>query len=428
MCTIVDSAGVTRCKGIPIERIEGAAQRGVGLSDLFAVFAVNDLTTSSPGFDTPSGDMRVLPDLEQLNWLSAPAGWAWAPGDQHDQDLAPTATCQRGTLKRMTADANDLGISFQMAYEVEFMLFNADDTPVHDGPSFSPRAFFEADQFCIDLLDALAQQGIVVEQLHPEYAIGQYELAVAPGSPLEAADQHVLLRLTVIRVARIHGFKVSFAPVAQPGIVGNGRHLHISAWRDGRNLMHGGDAVAGLTAEGEALAAGILHRLPELMAVVAPSVVSYDRLQPHRFAGPFTCWGPENREAALRLIRGTIGTSDRAANFELKAVDGASNPYLVPAVVIGAALDGVRAQRKLPPPVVVDPTEINDEEQRRLGLRRLPLDLGEAISGFEKSHLAREILGIRLFEAFLAVRRLEWETYRDTDPDEAIFSHRWRYG
>ena len=427
-CTIVDNAGVTRVKGVPARRIEHAARYGIGLSDVFAVFAVNDEITKSPGFEGPSGDMRLLPDLDRAVVLPGAAEWAWAPADQYDQELEPMPTCQRTVLKQVVEAAADRGLELQMAYEVEFTLFGADGEPLHKGPGYSPRAFLPLKEFAVELVDALEAVGIQPEQLHPEYSFGQYEISVRARSPLDAADQQVLLRLTILLVAERHGLSVSFAPVAIPGLVGNGCHLHYSLWRDGRNLMAGGEGEEGLTDEAAAFAAGILSHLPGLMAVFAPSVTSYTRLVPHHWAGAYTCWGRENREAALRFIRGTVGAVDRAANLELKVIDSASNPYLAASCLVGAGLAGLDDRVELPPPLVEDPADIPAEERETLGVRRLPADLGEAIEAFDRSSVAPKVLGESLYKAFGAVRRFEWDLYRELDPDEVADQLRWRYG
>lgn len=427
-CTIVDNAGVTRVKGIPARRLEHAARYGVGLSDVFAVFAVNDEITKSPAFDGPSGDMRLVPDLDRAVVLPHAPGWAWAPADQHDQELAPMPTCQRTVLKRLVQAAADRGLELQMAYEVEFTLLGADGEPLHEGPGYGARAFLPLKEFAVELVEALEIVGIEPEQLHPEYSSGQYEISVRAGAPLDAADRHVLVRLAILLIAARHGLRVSFAPVAIPGQVGNGCHLHHSLWRDGRNLMVGGQRDEGLTDEASGFAAGILAHLPGLMAVFAPSVTSYTRLVPHHWAGAYTCWGRENREAALRFVRGTVGTVERAANLELKVIDSASNPYLAAACLIGAGLAGLDDGLELPPPLVRDPADISVEQREALGVRRLPADLGEAIEAFDRSSVAPKVLGETLYQAFDAVRRFEWNLYRGLEPEEVADQLRWRYG
>lgn len=420
-CTFVDNAGVTRVKVVPVGRLGSVAEHGVGISYVFAVFAVDDHIAASPGFDGPVGDMRLLPDLDATVALAAAPGYAWAPVRQHDQDMAVMPVCQRSLLERTTATAAEQGLDFKMTYEVEFTLFDLEDRPVHTGPGYSPRALLEVEGFALDLVEALQAQGIDVDQFHPEYALGQCEVSVAPSDPVTAADRYVLLRTTVTQVAKRHLLRVSFAPTAVAGQVGNGCHLHLSAWRDGRNMMTGGDGAAGMTAEGEALTAGVLDHLPSLSGVLTPSAASYARLQPSSWAGAFACWGVENREAALRFIPGSRGQRDRAANVELKSIDGAANAYLAAALVIGAALDGLERGLRLPSPTQVDPATLPDAH-------RLASDLGEAIRRLEESKFVRAQFGDPLFEAFLAVRRLEWETYGEASDDELLAAHRWRYG
>ena len=74
-----------------------------------------------------------------------------------------------------------------------------------------------------------------------------------------------------------------------------------------------GDGPGGLTTEGASIMAGVLTALPSLLAVLAPSVGSYARLQPGHWSGAYACWGIENREAALRFIPGTIASRSRSA-------------------------------------------------------------------------------------------------------------------
>jgi glutamine synthetase len=427
-CTMVDNAGVTRVKGVPVSRIDHVSRVGVGLSNVFAVFAVDDHITSSPGFEGPSGDMRLIPDMGAAVVLAGGLGWAWAPVDQYSQEREPMPVCQRSMLKQAAERALREGLSFKMSLEVEFTLFDAAEQPLHSGPGYSPYAFLPAEDFAVDLVETLTAQGIAVEQIHPEYSTGQYEISVAAGSPLEAADRHVLVRLTIRRLAHRHGLKASFSPVAIPGAVGNGCHLHFSAWRDEDNLMSGGDGPEGLTEIGEHTVAGVLHHLPGMVGFLAPSVASWDRLQPGLWSGAYTCWGVENREAALRMIKGMKGTRERAANVELKAIDGSANPYIAVTLVISAALDGVRNAMRLPPPVSSDPDSLDDHERSVHGIERLPADLTEAIGRMEKAELPRAALGDALCEAFLAVRRFELESYGEVDLQARADLLRWKYG
>ena len=219
-------------------------------------------------------------------------------------------------------------------------------------------------------------------QFHPEYSTGQFELSVPHRAGVALADTNLVARHTIRAVAKTNGMAVSFSPVVFAGLVGNGDHLHLSLWnRRGRNVFDGGDGPEGMTREAESFAAGILASLPALVGVSCPSVVSYLRLQPHRWSGPWACWGLENREAGLRFVTGMTGDRPAEANLEVKPVDGSANPYLALGAIVAAGLDGLERDLRLPEPVTVDPASLSVAERRKRGVAQLPSTLGAAIGG-----------------------------------------------
>jgi glutamine synthetase len=281
----------------------------------------------------------------------------------------------------------------------------------------------ELSDYVRDVLDALATQGVVVEQFHPEYAAGQLELSVAASDPVGAADDNVLVRQTIRAVSARHNLRASFAPVVVAGHVGNGGHLHFSLWSDDGNVFAGGSGPHGLTARGESALAGLLARLPALAAIGAPSVASYLRLVPQRWAGAYQCWGRENREAALRFVTGSAGAGEGAANAEVKCCDPAANPYLLTGAVAAIVADSADAGLRLPPEVTVDPASLPEVDQPH----RLPTSVTDAAGYLERDELLRSALGDELFEAFLAVRRAEVELFASRSPDEVVEATRWKY-
>jgi len=427
-CTFVDNAGVTRVKTIPVGKLAGAFENGIGISYVFAVFGINDDITSSPGFDTSSGDMRLIPDREAVVIAAHTNGWAWAPAWQYDQELNIMPICQRDFTRRMMEKAADRGISFKMTYEVEFTLMDLQGQPLAPGlSSYGIPKQILVEDFLVALVNALEAQGISVAQLHPEYALGQYEISVGPRSPVAAADQLVLLRQTILRIAQQHGYRASFSPVVIPGEVGNGCHIHFSAWQEGRNLFTGGKGPEETTATGSAIVAGLLNRLAEMSALWAPSVISYERLQPHHWAGAYTCWGLENREAAIRMVKGTLPIRAKAANFELKSIDGTINPYLVAGGIIAAGLDGLERNLNLPEPIQTDPDDLSEAERKDRGIRRIATSLPDAVAKMEQSKFMRTILGDPLYESYLAVKKFDIESYKDKSLEETAADLLWRF-
>ncbi|NJC81987.1 glutamine synthetase [Planosporangium mesophilum] len=425
--TWVDNAGITRVKTVPRHRLPAAAEWGIGASPVFDVFCVDDSITTSRYVGGPVGDLRLHPDLDRLTVLAAQPGWAWAPVDRWTQEGEPYPACQRRFAARMVTRLAEAGLHMKAAFEIEWFVGTDDPdgraVPAGTGPAYGMTRLVELSDYVRDLLDALAAQDVAVEQFHPEYASGQLELSVAPTDPVGAADLVVLLRQTIRGVAARHGLRVSFAPVVTAGQVGNGQHLHFSAYTGERNIFAGGNGPYGMTGRGESTLAGLLARLPALVGVTAPSVASYLRLVPQRWAGAYRCWGRENREAALRFVTGAVGSRDTAANVEIKCCDPSANPYLTVGAVLAVVADAVDAGLRLPDEVTVDPAGLPESEQPP----RLPDSLPAAIAGLERDDALAEAMGKELFEALLAVRRAEVALFADRAPSDVVAATRWAY-
>jgi glutamine synthetase len=421
--TWVDNAGITRVKAVPADRLAHAAAWGVGMSPVFDVFVVDDSITTSRFAGGPAGDLRLYPDLDRVAVLAAQPGWAWVPVDRLTQEGEAYPGCQRTFARTAVAGAQRRGLELLMAFEIEWFLGDRDGAPACSGPAYGMTRIIELSSYVDDLLSALEAQGVPVEQFHPEYAPGQLELSVAAADPVVAADRTVLVRQTIQAVSLAHGHRASFAPVVVANQVGNGQHLHLSARHHGQALFTGGDGRYGLTGPGEALLAGLLDRLPALTAISAPSVGSYLRLVPQRWAGPYQCWGRENREAALRLVTGSVGERDRAANAELKCCDGSANPYLVVGAVTAIASASFQSGRELPAEVPGDPALLPPAEQPP----RLPQYVAEAVAALTADDVLPAALGEPLLDAFCAVRRAEAELFEKASPEQIAEACRWRY-
>ncbi|PRY02538.1 glutamine synthetase family protein [Allonocardiopsis opalescens] len=434
----VDNAGISRAKAVPLHRLPHVARWGVGMSPVFDTFLVNDSRAHADGFSGPTGDLRLLPDLSRLTRLAAQPGWAWAPADRYSQDGTPYLGCHRWFAARMAHETAGRGLGLRMGFETEWTV-EADSHPVpgfesvprsgriRAGSAYGLARLADAGPYLVDVADALIAQELDVLQIHPEYETGQFEVSTGAEDPLGAADSAVLVRHTLRAVSRSHGLRPSFAPLTTQSGAGNGGHLHLSIWRNGRNLLQGGQGPRGMTAEGEAFLAGVLSALPALTAIGSPTPASYLRLVPSRWAGVYQCWGWENREAAVRFVTGMPGQEIEAANAEIKCFDGAANPYLVVGTVIAAGLAGVDASLRLPPEYSGDPAVADATELERLEVRRLPTSLTEAVRHLESSTLLRQALGEPLFRAVLAVRHGEDELFAGQTSAEIIEATRWRY-
>ncbi|MEH0548369.1 glutamine synthetase family protein [Streptomyces sp. B21-105] len=428
-----DTAGIGRVKAVPTGKLASAAAWGVGMSPVFDTFLANDAIVTTDVLGSPDGDLRLYPDLDGLVVLAGQPGWAWAPVDRVTQDGDPHPGCSRTFLRHVVADAaREHGLAFRAAVEIEWAV-GLDSAPAGEfvpaatGPAYGATRQVELSAYTADLLAACAAQGVDVEQIHPEYAPGQFEISVGALDPVTAADRSVLVRQTVRAVARRHGLRVSFSPAVVAKGVGTGGHIHLSAWRDGVNLHAGGDRRHGMTADAEAFAAGVLARLPALTAVTAPSPASALRLRPSQWAGVFTAWGLETRECAVRLVRGTAGRRAEQANLEVKPVDLAANPYLALGCLIAAGLDGVASGAVLPEESTGDPVRLGAGEATARGVRRLPSSLAGAVAEFRADEMLRAALGPVLADAVTAVRQGEIDAVDGLDDDQVAAAYRWVY-
>ena len=423
----VDNAGITRMKCVPLDRLGRAAETGVGMSLVWGGAMGKDLFVQMPDDPGPSGELRLVADLGAAAVLECAPAWAWAPVDQREQDGRPWDGCQRTFLRRMVERAAARGLEILAAWELEWTVGRETAEgfePLHHGPGYGAPTFPDASGHMLGIIEA--RSGLEIEQIHPEYSPGQMELSLAPRDPVRACDDSILARHVVRTVAGERGWRASFAPLVASS-VGNGAHIHFSVWAGGENHFAGGDEPVGLRPAAESFLAGVLEELPALTALGAPCAVSYLRLQPSHWAGVYTCWGVENREAALRL-EGSLGPgAARSANVELKSVDGAANPYLVLGGIIAAGLAGYDRGLRLPPPVSADPAALSEEERRAGGIERLPQTLVAAAEALAFSAVLEAGMGSYLHDCVVAVRRGEAEAAGELSAAELIKSHRWRY-
>ena len=158
------------------------------------------------------------------------------------------------------------------------------------------------------------------------------------------------------------GLVASLAPKPWPDQAGNGAHIHLSVWDPARarNLFHDPAGRFGLSVLAEQFVAGILDHVAGLLALTAPSFNSFARLLPQHWSSAFTCWGPDNREATVRVPSPFWGEEAATTNLEYKPADASANPYLAFGGLIAAGLDGVERgssrRRRSPSTPATSPT------------------------------------------------------------------------
>ncbi len=241
---------------------------------------------------------------------------------------------------------------------------------------------------------ALRSAGVEPDSFMAEYGARQYEVTCAPAIGIAAADHAVILKEMARATAFRLGHRATFTPIVDPAGVGSGVHVHFSFRdADGRPAIFDADGPLGLSAAGAQFVAGIMHHLPALCAVTAPSAVSYFRMRPNRWAPTHATLARQDRGASLRICPVLEGhDTARQFNVEYRCADAAASPYLTLGAIVWAGLDGIRNGMALP-----------DGQGAPL-----PATLAQALDALELCAPANEWFGPSHLAAYLMHKRGEY--------------------
>ncbi|WP_205873030.1 type I glutamate--ammonia ligase [Mycobacterium camsae] len=415
--TVVNPAGLTLAKTVPIRRTNAFADPGLGASPVWNALTIDQTGIAFTDDVGVVGDQRLRLDLSGLRIIGD--GLAWSPAGFFEQDGTPVPACSRGTLGRIEAALETAGIEAAVGHEIEFLLVDAlgGQLPTALWAPYGMVGALEYEAFVREVTADATSAGVAIEQFHPEYGPNQFELSLPPQPPVAAADQLVLMRIIIGRAARRHGMRISLSPAPFAGSVGSGAHQHFSLSMPEGPLFSGGTGPGGMTKAGQSAVAGVLRGLPQAQGILSASIVSGLRMQPGNWAGAYACWGIENREAAVRFIEGGPA-NPHGANVEVKVVDPSANPYLASAAILALALDGITTEAPLPPETTIDPALQSEADRACAGTRLLPADQMQAIAALNDSALMRRLLGDPVVDLVTAVRRMEHDRYADLEPAE----------
>jgi glutamine synthetase len=412
-----DNGGTIRGKASSRHGLGGRIESGIGLT--VAMQAMNSLDQLQPVPDMgPVGEVRLVPDPATFRVLPYAPHMGAMFVDMIGLDGKPAPVCQRSFLKRMCDRLAERGLRIEISFENEFSLARQVEggyEPIDSALCFSTIGMTAAQDVVDDLVAALQAQGIVLEQYYAELGHGQHEISTGHAPALEAVDEQIFTRETIRAVASAHGLVASLAPKPWPQNAGNGCHIHFSLWEGEHNRFHDADGPGCLSDEALAFIAGLLEHLPGLCGLTVPSFNSYHRILPHYWAGAFTCWGLDNREAPVRVPSLYAGREEASTNAELKAADASCNPYLAVGGLIAAGLDGIERGLRPPEPVQVDPGTLSEAERSAKGIRPLPANQRAALDALAADDVLTGAMGEVLAGSYLAVRRSEWEAYSAQD-------------
>jgi glutamine synthetase type III len=400
LISYTDLFGNQRAKLVPASAIGEMSKNGAG----FAGFATwLDMTPADPDlFAVPDPESLVqLPWKREVGWLAADLFMNGKPIEHAPRNVL------KAQLKRAQADS----LEMKTGVECEFFLISPDGTSIADRadtqvkPCYDQQALMRRYDVITEICDAMGELGWRPYQNDHEDANGQFEMNWHYDNALVTADRHSFFKYMTKAIAEKHGLRATFMPKPFANLTGNGCHMHVSMWKGAENVFADSASEQGLSATGLAFIGGLMHSADALAAILNPTVNSYKRINAPRTASGATwspnsvTWTGNNRTHMIRVPEG-----DR---FELRLADGAANPYLMPAVVLAAGLDGIANKR--------DPGKRLDINMYMEGhtvdvKKKLPLNLLDALRALEASDVLKGALG-ELVPSYLKLKHEEWNSF-----------------
>jgi glutamine synthetase len=400
-----DIEGHLKSFSITPAELEGALDDGMGFDG-----------SSITGFNAiEESDMVAIPDPGTYQLM--PNGGV-AVGrmicDVVTPDGRPYDGDPRNVLRRALERMETLGFdTFNVGPELEYFLFKDDQgtETLDEGGYFAMTALDAAWELRNETIEALESMGIPIEYVHHEVGPSQHEIDMRFAPALEMGDHTMTYRLVVKEVAKKAGYHATFMPKPLFGENGSGMHTHQSLFSEGKNAFFDADDEWHLSDAGKAFIAGQLRHAREISAVFAQWVNSYKRLVPGYEAPVYAAWSQRNRSALIRIPLYKPG-NEQATRAEIRCPDPACNPYLTFAALLHAGLEGIERGYELPPPMESNLYKLTPEERAERGIVALPETLGEAIDELAGSDLVRKALGDHIFDAYVKLKRQEWDEYR----------------
>lgn len=392
-----DVAGLVRGKAFPASDLPARRGKGVGWTH-------SNMMQSAfgPIFDTPfgtAGDLMIVPDPAaevHVDFDDGSPAEHFFLGDIRNTDGSAWECCPREFLRRANAALEQSsGLRLLAAVEQEFVYTGNQERP---GDSYALGAFRRQGAFGETFVAALRTAGVTPDSFLAEYGPRQFEVTVAPQPAMTAADHAVITREMARATAHRLGHRATFSPMLAADGVGNGMHIHMSLRHPGgAPATHDPSGPFGLTQAAMHFAAGVLHHLPAICAITAPSPVSYLRLTPNRWAPTMVDLEQQDRGAALRVCpvfaAADAAETHRQFNLEFRVADGAASPYMALGAVLFAGADGMQRQLPLPAP--------------EAKTHALPRSLGAALKEMEHSEAVQAWFGPVFLEAYLRHKRAE---------------------
>ncbi|MBL4918224.1 glutamine synthetase family protein [Szabonella alba] len=419
-----DINGQARGKRIPARFAEKVLKDGIRFP--YSVLNLDiwgeDIDDSPLVFEEGDQDGTLRPTergFMPMPWLEAPT--ALLPIWMYRENGQPYEGDPRHALNAVVQRFKAQGLTPVVAMELEFFLIDDSGKKLQvplsprsgkrrkAAETLSIRALDAFDTFFTDLYDACEAMDIPADTTTSETGLGQFEVNLMHcDDALRAADDAWLFKMLVKGLARRHGFAASFMAKPYPEYSGSGLHTHFSVIdRNGDNVFDSGGPKG--TAMLRNAVAGCLDAMADSTLLFAPHANSYERLVPEAHAPVNICWGYENRTAAIRIPAG----SPSARRIEHRVAGGDVNPYLMLAVILGAAMNGIEDGMDPPPPVTGNAYAID-------GLSTIPTTWAAAVDAFESSTTMPRIFGPEMIRNMVLTKRQEIHYLAELTAEEQV--------
>ena len=404
-----DLYGIVKSLTIPIKQLSDALKNGVWF-DGSSILGFSRICES---------DMYLKPDITTYSivpWLNSEYGnTARFICEVYKPDGKPFEGDPRFILKKILAEAKEMGFVYRTGPEMEFFLFKTEDglSPLpHDKGSYFDLTTDEAYDIRRDMTVTLEKFGIEIETTHHEVARGQHEISFRYGDALQTADSAVTLKFVVKAIAQKHGLHATFMPKPIANINGSGMHVHQSLFniKSNKNVFYEEKDEYKLSRTAYNFIAGQLSHIKGMSAILSPTVNSYKRLVPGYEAPVYICWGRTNRSALIRVPSSFRG-NPHATRVELRSADPSCNIYLAFAIMLKAGLEGIKNNLKAPAPLEEDLFLYSEEKLNELKIDTIPHSLWETLQELKKDKVIKSALGNHTYEKYIEAKNKEWNEY-----------------
>ncbi len=406
-----DVLGLPRSKDITVSQLERAAGHGPAFCQAtWTTTTRGDVLDGHGSLQDGLSDMVSRLDATTIRPLPWEEGVAYAIADIDEPDGSPNAIAPRTLLRRVIEEYKALGLLPVVGPELEFYLAHRphgqwERVLNKTGRVYQTGALVDPDGTFLYLLRMLDRLNIGAFAGNHEFCPSQYEINLWHGDALDAADRTFLFKTAIKDVTARRGLMSTFIGKPWSDEGGSGFHLHLSVTDvNGANLM--GDADGSLSLIAMRMMAGILEHAPALVAFCNPTINAYKRLGPDTMAPHRSSWGYDNRTTFVRI------PPERGAGtrLEVRIGDGAANPYIMIAVILAAALDGLRRQLDCPP--ASEGWSYTDDSRPTL-----PMTLTDSLDAMRADTFLVELLGEPFVQAFETLKRDEVRRYEEAVAD-----------